>query len=124
MAKISFVLLVVALVGFLHVSKAQNFNEQVLEKDLHEARNLIDEDLKEKESNLKNLETQVSMLNKSEMMLIELGEAYKNGQSLEPFGIRLKKFNRKIKQAPGEVRYVSVIQSILKDLGLNGGKDD
>ncbi|ESQ49930.1 hypothetical protein EUTSA_v10021762mg [Eutrema salsugineum] len=126
MAKISFVLLIVALIAFLHVSEANRsikLDEQVLENDLHEARDLIEEDLKEKETNIKNLETEVSMLTKSEMMLIQLGEAYKSGKSLEPFGKRLKKFNRRIKQAPEELRYVSVIRSILKDLGLNGGRD-
>lgn len=126
MAKISFVLLVVALIAFLHVSEAHrsiHFNEEVLVNDLDEAKNLIEEDLNEKETNIKNLENEVSMLTKSEVMLSELGDAYKNGKNLAPFGRRLKRFNRRIKRAPEEVRYVSIIQSILKDLGLNGGRN-
>lgn len=122
MAKISFVLLVVTLIVLLHVSEAQrpvNFGEEVLENDLREAKDLIEEDLKEKETNIKKLESEVHMLTKSEMMLNQLGEAYKNGQTIERFQKNLKKFNRRIKQAPEEVRFASVIQSILKDLGLN-----
>ncbi|CAH8258965.1 unnamed protein product [Arabidopsis lyrata] len=126
MAKISFVLLVVTLIVFQQVCEAHrpiDFNEEVLEKDLHEAKDLIEEDLKEKETSIRNLESEVSLLTKSEMMLTQLEHAYKNGKSLERFGKRLKKFNRRIKRAPEEVRYVSIIQSILKDLGLNGGRN-
>lgn len=126
MAKISFVLLVVALIAFQHVSEAHRpigFNNEVVENDLHEAKDLIEEDLKEKETSIKNLENEVSLLTKSEMMLTQLEDAYRNGKSLERFGKKLKRFNRRIKQAPEEVRYVSIIQSILKDLGLNGGRN-
>ncbi|CAA0380953.1 hypothetical protein AtNW77_Chr3g0155391 [Arabidopsis thaliana] len=125
MAKISFALVVVALIVFQQVSEAHrpiDFNEQVLEKDLHEAKDLIEEDLREKETSIRNLESEVSLLTKSEMMLTQLELAYKNGRNLEHFGKKLKKFNRRIKRAPEEVRYVSIIQSILKDLGLNGGR--
>lgn len=125
MAKISFVLLVIALIAFLHVSEAHrslHFDEQVLENDLDQAKNLIEEDLKEKETSIKHLEDEVHMLTKSDHMLSELGDAYKNGRNIAPFGKRLKKFNRRIKKAPEEGRYVSIIQSILKDLGLNGGR--
>ncbi|CAH8324085.1 unnamed protein product [Eruca vesicaria subsp. sativa] len=128
MAKICFVLLVVALIAFLHVSEAQppkdkNGDEKVIENDLHEAKDLIEEDLKEKEKNIKDLESEVSMLTKSEKMLNDIGEAYKKGKSLEPYGKKLKKFNRKVKQAPKGKRYGSVVQNILKDLGLNGGRN-
>ncbi|VVA96099.1 unnamed protein product [Arabis nemorensis] len=125
MAKISFVLLVIALIAFLHVSEAHrslHFEEQVLENDLDEAKNLIEEDLKEKETSIKHLEDEVHMLTKSDHMLSELGDAYKNGKNLAPLGKRLKRFNRRIKKAPEEGRYVSIIQCILKDLGLNGGR--
>ncbi|XP_010515508.1 PREDICTED: uncharacterized protein LOC104791045 [Camelina sativa] len=126
MAKISFVLLVVALIAFQHVSEARrpiNVNEEVVENDLHQAKDLLEEDLKEKETNIKNLESEVNLLTDSELTLIQLEDAYKSGKSLDHFGKKLKKFNRKIKQAPEEVRYVSIIQSILKDLGLNKSKN-
>ncbi|CAA7038655.1 unnamed protein product [Microthlaspi erraticum] len=122
MAKISFVLLVVTLIVFLHVSEAQRpviFDEQVLQNDLHQAKDLIEKDLKEKETNIKNLESEMHMLTRSEMMLNQLGEADKNGQNLERFQKTLKKFNRRIIRAPEEARFTSVIQSILQDLGLN-----
>lgn len=126
MEKISFVLLVVVLIAFVHVSEAQSSKEgeeKVIEKDLHEAKDLIEDDLKEKEKNIKRLESEVNMLTKSEKMLNDIGEAYKNGESLEPYGKKLKKFNRKVKQAPKGKRYGSVVQNILKDLGLNGGRN-
>ncbi|XP_010485523.1 PREDICTED: uncharacterized protein LOC104763836 [Camelina sativa] len=126
MAKTSFVLLVVALIAFQHVSEARgpiNVNEEVVENDLHQAKDLLEEDLKEKETNIKNLESEVTLLTDSEKTLIQLEDAYKSGKSIEHFGKELKKFNRKIKQAPEEVRYVSIIQSILKDLGLNKSKN-
>lgn len=126
MEKISFVLLVVVLIAFVHVSEAQSSKEgeeKVIEKDLHEAKDLIEDDLKEKEKNIKRLESEVNMLTKSEKMLNDIGEAYKNGTSLEPYGKKLKKFNRKVKQAPKGKRYGSVVQNILKDLGLNGGRN-
>ncbi|KAF8092322.1 hypothetical protein N665_0417s0019 [Sinapis alba] len=123
MAKMSFVLLVVALITFLHVSEAQpskDRDEKVIENDLHEAKDLIEEDLKEKEKTIKSLESEVNLLTKSEKMLSDIGEAYKKGKSLEPYGKKLKKFNRKVKQGK---RYGSVVQNILKDLGLNGGRN-
>ncbi|CAF1703099.1 unnamed protein product, partial [Brassica napus] len=81
MAKISFVLLVVALIVFLYVSEAHrsiNSNELVLENNLNKAKGLIEEDLKKKEKNIKKLETDVSILSKSEIILKDLEEAYKN----------------------------------------------
>lgn len=125
MAKICFVLLVVALIAFLHVSEAEpskKRDEKVIEDDLHEAKDLIEEDLKEKEKNIKSLKSEVNMLTKSEKMLDDIGEAHKKGESLEPYGKKLKKFNRKVKQASKEKRG-SVVQNILKDLGLNGGRN-
>ncbi|KAJ4886399.1 hypothetical protein Rs2_26147 [Raphanus sativus] len=171
MAKISFVLLLLALIVFLHVSEAQHSTdkdekvtendigketdkdekilendqdkerdkgekvvendkdkdkerdkeEKVLEEDLDEAKSLIAEDLKEKKANLKNLETEVNVLTKSETALDELGEAHKKGESLKPYEKKLKKFNRKLKRTPKKKRY-GIIQSILKDLGLNRGR--
>ncbi|KAL0717804.1 hypothetical protein Bca4012_067126 [Brassica carinata] len=125
MAKISFVLLVVALTVFLHVSEAHrsiNSNELVLENNLNEAKGLIKEDLKKKEKNIEKLETDVSILSKSEILLKQLEEAYKNGKSIEPFRKDIKRLNKEIKQEPEEQRYVTIIKCILKDLGLNGGK--
>ncbi|KAJ4898635.1 hypothetical protein Rs2_25429 [Raphanus sativus] len=125
MAKISFVLLVVALIVFLHVSEAHrsiNSNELVLENNLNEAKGLIEEELKKTEKNIQKLETDVSILSKSEIMLKKLEEAYKNGKSIEPFRKNLKASDDKIEQEPEEVRYISIIKCILKDLGLNGGR--
>lgn len=135
MAKISFVLLIVVLIAFLHVSEAHrsinlnedrkkiNVTEGGLEDDLHEAKDLIEKDLKTKETDIKKLEREVSLLNKSEVMLDQLGDAYRNGKSLEPFGKKLKKINRMIRKVPKRARYGSVIQSILQDLGLNRGRN-
>ncbi|CAN8269806.1 unnamed protein product [Cochlearia groenlandica] len=98
------------------------YDKKELKKDLHEAKDLIEDDVKKKESNIKTLEEEVRMLTKSETTLNELEDALKNGKNLAPYGKKLKKFNRKIKHAPKQVKCVSVIQSILKDLGLNGGR--
>ncbi|CAN7009612.1 hypothetical protein IGI04_011423 [Brassica rapa subsp. trilocularis] len=125
MAKISFVLLVVALIVFLHVSEAHrsiNSNELVLENNLNKAKGLIEEDLKKKEKNIKKLETNVSILSKSEIMLKDLEEAYKNGKTIEPSRKDIKRLNKEAKQEPEELRYVTIIKCILKDLGLNGGE--
>ncbi|KAG2295311.1 hypothetical protein Bca52824_041980 [Brassica carinata] len=114
MAKISFVLLVAALIVFLYVSEAHrsiNSNELVLENNLNKAKGLIEEDLKKKEKNIKKLETDVSILSKSEIILKDLEEAYKNG----------KKTQQRGQAGPEELRYVTIIKCILKDLGLNGG---
>ncbi|CAF2375300.1 splicing regulatory glutamine/lysine-rich protein 1 [Brassica napus] len=102
--------------------KERDKEEKVIEKDLDEAKDLIAEDLKEKKANLKSLETQVNELTKSETVLDELGEAHKKGKSLKPYEKKLKKFNRRIKRTPKKKRYGSIIQSILKDLGLNRGR--
>ncbi|CAN6968520.1 unnamed protein product [Brassica oleracea var. botrytis] len=102
--------------------KERDKDEKVIEKDLDEAKDLIAEDLKEKKANLKSLETQVNELSKSETVLDELGEAHKKGKSLKPYEKKLKKFNRRIKRTPKKKRYGSIIQSILKDLGLNRGR--
>ncbi|KAF8091450.1 hypothetical protein N665_0445s0035 [Sinapis alba] len=125
MGKVSFVLLVVTLIVFLHVSEAHrsiHSNELVLENSLNKAKGLIKEDLKKKAKNIKKLETDVSILSKSEKMLKKLEEAYRNGKSIEPFTKDIKRFNKDIKQEPEELRYVSIIKCILKDLGLNGGR--
>ncbi|CAN6981164.1 unnamed protein product [Brassica oleracea var. botrytis] len=125
MAKISFVLLVVALIVFLYVSEAHrsiNSNELVLENNLNKAKGLIEEDLKKKEKNINKLETDVSILSKSEIILKDLEEAYKNGKSIEPFRKDIKRLNKEVKQEPEELRYVTIIKCILKDLGLNGGE--
>ncbi|CAN8269776.1 unnamed protein product [Cochlearia groenlandica] len=129
MAKNSFVILIiVGLIVCLHVSEAQrsssiNIDENALEKDLHEAKNLIEQDLQEKAMNIHNLENEVNMLTKSETMLNELEEASKNGKGVDGFGKRLQKFNRKIRKEPDEESSSSIIQTILKDLGLNGGNN-
>ncbi|KAF2540779.1 hypothetical protein F2Q68_00033323 [Brassica cretica] len=102
--------------------KERDKEEKVIEKDLDEAKDLIAEDLKEKKANLESLETQVNELTKSETVLDELGEAHKKGKSLKPYEKKLKKFNRRIKRTPKKKRYGSIIQSILKDLGLNRGR--
>ncbi|KAL1211326.1 hypothetical protein V5N11_023350 [Cardamine amara subsp. amara] len=133
MAKIYFVLLIVVLIAFLHVSEAnrsidlnegkkeKNSTEGGLEEDLHQAKDLIEKDVKEKETNIKKLEKEVSMLTKSEAVLDQLGDAYRNGKSFEPYEKKLKKFNRRIKKAHRQVKYGSIIQNILQDLGLNRG---
>ncbi|CAN8260729.1 unnamed protein product [Cochlearia groenlandica] len=126
MAKVSIVLLLVALVAYVQVSEAyltSNVDEQeVLENDIQKAKDLIGEAIKEKQGTIKDLENVVTLLTKSEMMLTQLGEAYKNGKNLKPYGKKLTKFNTRIKRAPEEVKYVSIIQSILQDLGLNKSK--
>lgn len=72
-------------------------DEKKIENDLYEVKDLIEEDLKEKEKNIKSLEDEVNMLIKFEKMLNDIGEVYKKGESLEFYGKKFKKFNRKVK---------------------------
>lgn len=127
MAKISFLLFVVALIAFLHAYEARhivNFGE-AFEKDLQKAEAMIKEDLKAKKMNIQSLTSVVKTLSKSEKMLNELGNASKKDMDLAPYEKKLKKFSRIItlKKAPAKNKKpVSIIQSILKDFGLNGGR--
>ncbi|KAG7623578.1 hypothetical protein AtNW77_Chr3g0155401 [Arabidopsis thaliana] len=130
MAKISFVLFVVALIAFLHAYEARkvvNLGE-AFEKDLHKAEAMIAEELKAKKTNIQGLKSEVKTLSKSEVMLKDLGNAYKKDMDLRPYEKKLKNFSRivALKKAPmknNNKKPVSIIQSILKDFGLNGGRN-
>ncbi|CAH8313284.1 unnamed protein product [Eruca vesicaria subsp. sativa] len=128
MAKISLLLFVVALFASLHAYEAHRmgkFNEG-LEKDLHKAEAMIEEDLKAKKSSIQGLKSEVKTLSKSEQTLKQLGNDYKKDTDEAPYGKKLKRFSRivKIKDAPAKKKKAaSVIQKILKDFGLNGGKE-
>lgn len=128
MAKISFLLFVVALIAFLNVYEARRVVkiDEALANDLLKAEAMIEEDLKAKKTSIQDLSSEVKTLSKSEHMLNQLGDAYKKNMDLAPYEKKLKKFSRvvKVKKAPAKNKKpVSIIQSILKDLGLNGGKE-
>ncbi|KAG7575616.1 hypothetical protein ISN45_Aa03g000940 [Arabidopsis thaliana x Arabidopsis arenosa] len=129
MAKISFVLFAVVLMAFLHAYEARkvvNFGE-AFEKDLQKAEAMIAEEVKAKKTNIRGLTSEVKTLSKSEVMLKDLGNAYKKDMDLRPYEKKLKNFSRVValKKAPvkNNKKPVSIIQSILKDFGLNGGRD-
>ncbi|CAH2055348.1 unnamed protein product [Thlaspi arvense] len=118
MAKISLLLLVVALVASLHAYEARRVGkfDEALEKDLHKAEAIVEKDLKAKKMSIQGLSSEVKTLSKSEEMLKQLGNDVKT----------LKKFSRiaHLKKAPAKNKKpVSIIQSILKDFGLNGGRN-
>lgn len=130
MAKISFVLFAVALIAFLHAYEARKVVNvgEAFEKDLQKAEAMIAEEVKAKKTNIQGLTSEVKTLSKSEVMLKDLGNAYKKDMDLRPYEKKLKNFSRinvALKKAPvkNNKKPVSIIQSILKDFGLNGGRD-
>ncbi|EOA32120.1 hypothetical protein CARUB_v10015371mg [Capsella rubella] len=132
MAKISFLLFAVALMAFLHAYEARhvvNLGES-FEKDLHKAEARIKEELKAKKMNIRGLTSEVKTLSKSEVVLNELGDAYKKDKNLKPYEKKLKNFSKiiNLKKAPAppaakKKKSESIIQTILKDFGLNGGRN-
>lgn len=129
MAKISFLLLVVAVITFLHAYEARRVVkiDEALANDLLKAEAMIEKDLKAKKMSIQGLTSAVNTLSKSEHMLHQLGNAYKKNMDLAPYEKKIKKFSRVInlKKAPTaqKKKPVSIIQSILKDFGLNGGRN-
>ncbi|KAF8049780.1 hypothetical protein N665_2118s0010 [Sinapis alba] len=101
--------------------------DEGLEKDLHKAEAMIEEDLKAKKTSIQSLKFEVQTLSKSEQTLKQVGnDHYKKDTDEAPYGKKLKKFSRivKIKKSPGKYKKPSsVIQKILSDFGLNGGRD-
>ncbi|ESQ49931.1 hypothetical protein EUTSA_v10021764mg [Eutrema salsugineum] len=128
MAKISLLLFVVALFASLHAYEAHRIGkfDEALEKDLRKAEAMIEEDLKAKKMSIQGLTTEVKTLSKSEKMLNQLGDDYRKDVNLAPYEKKLKKFSRivNLKKAPEKKKKsVSIIQSILKDFGLNRGRE-
>ncbi|CAN8269805.1 unnamed protein product [Cochlearia groenlandica] len=126
MGKISLLLFVVALIAIFKANECHRvgkFKDGALEKDLHKAEKMIEEDMKAKQKSIDGLKR----LNSSEQMLKQLGSAYKKDMNLSTFEHGLKRFNRTVnikKASPVVVpkKSVSIIQSILLDLGFTGGK--
>ncbi|CAF2371511.1 uncharacterized protein LOC103850085 [Brassica rapa] len=128
MAKISLLLLVVVLFSSLQAYEAHRIGnfDKGLEKDLHNAEAMIEEDLKAKKTSTQGLKSEVTTLSKSEQKLKQLGNDYKKDTDEAPYGKKLKKFSRlvKVKEVLGKKKKAaSVIQKILKDFGLNGGRE-
>ncbi|XP_010463552.1 PREDICTED: uncharacterized protein LOC104744235 [Camelina sativa] len=132
MAKISFLLFAMALIAFLHAYEARHlakFDEAAFVKDLHKAEAMIEKEVKAKRIDIQGLTSEVKTLSKSKVVLSELGTAHKKDMNLKPYEKKLKKISRvtTVKKAPAAVakkkKPVSIIQSILKDFGLNGGKN-
>ncbi|KFK37585.1 hypothetical protein AALP_AA3G002300 [Arabis alpina] len=126
MAKVSFLLFVVALIAFLHAYEARHVvkTDEALANDLHKAEAMIKEELKVKKTSIHDLSSEVKTLSKSEHMLNQLGDAYKKNMDLAPYEKKLKNFSRvvNVKKAPVKKKPVSIIQTILKDFGFKGGK--
>ena len=139
MAKFGLLLFAVALLVSIHANEAHRKGEfdAALEKDLHKAETMIQKDLQAKKKSNQVLASEVKSLSKSEQMLNNLGKDHKKKNMLSKKDLKkkldlianaqkLKKFSRvtKIKKAPARKRKsVSIIQSILKDFGLNGGRN-
>ncbi|KAF8092323.1 hypothetical protein N665_0417s0020 [Sinapis alba] len=130
MAKISLLLFVVALVASLHAYEAHRMGkfDEALEKDLHKAEALIEEDIKATKTSIQGLTSEMKTLSKSEEMLNQLGKDYKKDMDVAPYGKKLRTFSRAAKnvtKAPPakNKKPASVIQTILKDFGLNGGRE-
>ncbi|KAG2318306.1 hypothetical protein Bca4012_069417 [Brassica carinata] len=128
MAKISLLLLVVVLFASLQAYEAHRIGkfDEGLQKDLHNAEAMIEDDLKAKKTSIQGLKSEVKTLSKSEQTLKQLGNDYKKDTDEAPYEKKLKKFSRmvKVKEAIGKKKKAaSVIQKILKDFGLNGGRE-
>ena len=130
MAKISSLLFVMALLTSLHAYEAHRMGkfDEALEKDLHKAEAQIEEDLKATKTNIQGLTSEMKTLSKSEEMLNQLGKDYKKDMDVDPYGKKLRTFSKAAKnvtKAPPakNKKPASVIQSILKDFGLNGGRE-
>ena len=130
MAKISLMLFVVALVASLHAYEAHRTGkfDEALEKDLHRAEALIEEDLKATKTSIQGLTSEMKTLSRSEETLNQLGKDYKKDMDVAPYGNKLRSFSRAAKNAtkapPAKSKKpASVIQTILKDFGLNGGRE-
>ncbi|XP_010485522.1 PREDICTED: uncharacterized protein LOC104763835 [Camelina sativa] len=130
MAKISFLLFAMALIAFLHAYEARHLAkfDEAFVKEMHKAEAMIEEEVKAKRMNIQGLTSEVKTLSKSKVVLSELGTAHKKDMNLKPYEKKLKKISRvtTLKKAPAATKQkkpVSIIQSILKDFGLNGGKN-
>ncbi|CAA7038656.1 unnamed protein product [Microthlaspi erraticum] len=117
MAKISFFLFALVLIASLHAYEA------------HRVGRFLEEDLKAKKTSDQGLPSQVETLSNSEQMpsapvlAPELAPTLAPAQA--PSEKKLKKFNRlNIRRSPARNKKpASIIQSILKDFGLNGGRN-
>ncbi|KAG2273393.1 hypothetical protein Bca4012_086042 [Brassica carinata] len=130
MGKISLLLFAMALVASLHVYEAHRMGrfDEALEKDFHKAEALIEEDLNATKKSIQGLTSEMKTLSKSEEMLNQLGKDYKKDMDVAPYGKKLRTFSRAAKNAtkapPAKNKKpASVIQTILKDFGLNGGRE-
>ena len=139
MAKIALLLFVVAIMVSLQANEAHRKGgfDAALEKDLHKAETtMIQKDLYAKKKSIQGL-TEVKSLSKPERMLISLEKNHKK-KNMPSKKHHTKKLDRKanshknlnsfgrvtrIKKPPVKRGSVSIIQSILKDFGLNGGRD-
>lgn len=139
MAKISFLLFAMVLVASLHAYEAHRVG-RFLEEDLQKADAMNEEDLKAKETSDQGLPSEVETLSKSEQTPSQLENDYKKDMDVAPalapalapvlapapapYEKKLKNFNRLVRRAPSRNKKpASIIQSILKDFGLNGGRN-
>ena len=127
MAKIALLLCVMAILVSLHANEAHHRKgDPAREKDIAA-----------KKRSIQGLTSEVKSLSKSEQVLNNFEKDHNNKNMLSKKDLKkkldsiasaqkLKQFRRvtKIKRAPTRKRRsVSIIQSILKDFGLNGGRN-
>ncbi|XP_018490116.1 uncharacterized protein LOC108860762 [Raphanus sativus] len=127
MAKIALLLFVMAILVSLHANEAHHRKgDPAREKDLTA-----------KKKSIQGLTSEVKSLSKSEQVVNNIEKDHNKNKMLSKkdhkkkldsmaYAQKLKKFRRvtKIKRVPARKRKsVSIIQSILKDFGLNGGRN-
>ncbi|KAL1211325.1 hypothetical protein V5N11_023349 [Cardamine amara subsp. amara] len=102
MAKISFLIFVVALIAFLHAYEAHRVGSfrEALGKDLHKAETMIEKDLKAKKANIQGLKSEVKTLSKSEVVLKELEKAL-NEKKLRKFSRTINMKKRRFERGHG-----------------------